>query len=482
MGLDQSEKNISDNYLFFANRISETTKKGNITNILLDKEKNNINVIYKNKNLKVLLKNSLLDSSKIKKTNNDIDDFLIKNFKWLNLFFLIIIAIAILTNLSSFPHFIVVLFMIFFIIVLLLSIAISANPILGIFTGILFISIIILASIKYIFKLLIYFFTWTLSFLSNKIFQKDYFSILLFKLSNIYNIKFFQEIIKKRYKNIVKIDYDETYLSSNYILDTDNINLLYSDNNIIEFPEEINKTLKYKIWKEIYSATIILSKFYNTFDKIKNIIEKKENEKQEEIKELQKGISKYSDPRVKTLELEYKKYVEVNKEIDKITKNLRKVYKQPENLQIFDKIDNLIFSLNKNSLNLKVLNEKIKILYKKLNKVEKLLNNFYKTNNIDLSKNLISFYRAYFNILIWWYNPKSLYIKNKIIEMNDKIDKKIKNLYQSNNKIRQEIKESKTQYEQKINGLLENIKLVSKEISNKQSEIRLLEKELKKTL
>jgi len=95
---------------------------------------------------------------------------------------------------------------------------------------------------------------------------------------------------------------------------------------------------------------------------------------------------------------------------------------------------------------------------------------------------LVFFYKTYFNFLVWFYKINNIYLKQKIIEIDEKINKEVNSFYKANKKIKQEIKENKKQYNQKIKKTLKEIKQVSKNIIKQQSEIRLLRQKLKNSL
>ncbi len=465
---------IEQNYLFFAKKIIETTKRKNIENIILNKDKNEIGIIYKNKKIKVLIVDSLLWYSTNKlnpDTFRESMDFKNIIIIFIVFLFLIVWTIAIFSK-SSLLFIITIAFML-----ILWLFKIPPPMIIVIFY------VGIVSIFNFISKLFLKIIFSTLSFLSEKLFKKDYISIWSFKLWYIYNFNNFKQIIKKVYKSTVKVDYDDTYLYYNYILNTNKIKILYSDNNSeIELPKNIDKIVKYNIWKEVYKITTILDKFFIIYDNIKQIIEKEKKKRQEQIKQKQKEILAIYNPEIEDIQEQYNSYIKETEEIEKILVNLRKIYKQPKNIKIFEKIDNILTEINKNNFKIKELNEKLKLLYNKLERIDNLLKNIDKTDFMYISKKLLFFYTTYFKFLVWLYKFKSPYTKNKIIEIDNKINKEINSFYQANKKIKQSIKQNKKQYENKIKQLLKEIKKVAKNIIRWQSEIRLLEKKLKSSL
>jgi len=466
-------KTVYNNYLELSNKIVSSCKRNNIKDIKINKANNKVEVIYNNDNIKVIIKDCLTTNKNkklegyaniITKTE-DIKDKRIGI--WAIIIFLIIGYINI--------QLLWILFLIFF-----FSLAI---PSLFVIFWMIIASIVIILNFIYeiIVMIIIYLGNNMLrlfSLIIEKIFKKDYVNLFLFRLWNIYEIDFMKKIlIKNINKNSgnTKIDYNN-YLFPEYLFDTSKISLLYKDGSKINLDKNIEKITKYRIWKEIFKITLTLDKFYDVYNNIQPIIELEKEELKQKFLNKKIIVDDNTTTEILRLEKKYKTYVEETNELNEIIKTTRKIYWQPKDTKIFDKIDLLLESLKKETKELNILNKKLKKENKKVKKIDVLLEQLKLEKSCSNSKsNKLKLERLHFKVLIWLNKKVCPYIKRKIIEIDKKIKNEINWLCVESKDIEVKILSDKNKEAERIRELLDNAGKKLEEINklkNKISELR----------
>jgi len=468
------DKKVYESYQFLWNKIVESCKKKNVTNIDINRKNNTLKIYYKNKNIIVEIKDSII---KTEWKVNKIGISFINSFEFGGV------------EISSAILFYLILWLIFIpkAVAIILGITFILSVVWAWAIPIFFLTIMVFLFIRG-YKLLGYIFNVVLeewSILSKKIFKKDYISLIIFKLAYKYHIGFIQKIwIKHIMKSEfnTRIDYDYTYLSPTCLIDLDKIKILSSDNMEINLGGDIKQITKYKVWKEVINIALILNKFYNLYNNIEEIINNDIKNFKDILNDKIEYTKNIDDPKIKKLIKQEKKYLEEIKELDDITNSLRKLYWQPKNIEVFEEIDKNLSEINKSTNKLNIINRKLNLLNKKLSNINDISKNIEKYFKKTYSEMIIKFYLKYFNILITFYKNVSPYTKSKIIEINNKIIKLIQEYHKELDKNKNKILIQKSEYENEIKKLLSESKDISNKIFQYQKNIKDLKLRLSKEI